>query len=144
MKYRLIIFILLCSFFLSGSSYENILEEQFDTAKESGFEKYIPKEAKDLLELIGIDDFEYEKLSEISFSDIIKLISKGILSKIKEPFKAMLMIVAAAISCSVIQSFSDNFNCTGMVANLVSAIVSASVFLVPIKNVIIYSVRVID
>ena len=145
MKYRLIIFIILCSFFLSGSSYDkNILRDQIDTAKESGFEKYIPKETKDLLNLVGIDNFDYEALSSVSFSDISKLIFSSISEKIKEPFKAMLMIIAAAISCSLIQSFSENFNYTGTVANVVSAIVSASIFLVPIINIITYSVRIIE
>ena len=144
MKLRLIIFIVICSVFLSGSSYENVLENQIDTAKESGFENYIPAETKDLLDLIGLEDFDYGNLSSFSFLDIVELIFNSILNKIKEPFKAMLMIIAAAISCSVIQSFSDDFNHTGTVANLVCTIVSASIFLVPIKNIITYSIRIIE
>ncbi len=144
MKYRIIFFIIILSVFLSGSSYEDILDKQLDSAKESGFEDFVPEETENILKSIGIDNFDYESISEITFSDMVNLILENFYQKIKEPFKAIFTIFSAALACSVIQSFSENFRYTGTIANVVTTLLSASIFLLPIKEIIIYSVKVIE
>lgn len=144
MKRKILIILLVFSFFLSGSYYEENIGKQLDYAENSGFMDEISDEAKAILERIGIDGLDPEKLGEISAKDIFILIWESFVSKIKEPFYSVLTVTAAAMICSVAGSFCENFSLTGNVINIVSALSSAAIFLVPVKNLISSASAVID
>ncbi len=130
-------------FMLSGSYYESTMEEQLEVAKESGFYETLSDETLEMLEKIGIDGLDAEKLASLSFTDIMKLVSESFIMKIKEPFYAAVTVTSAAIICAVIQSFCENFAQAGTVVNTVSALTAAAAVLVPIKNVIASAAEVI-
>ncbi len=143
MKKIIVILILIFSFFLSGSSYEQIFEKQLESAEKSGFTEYIPDEVKKFLNSSGIDGIDSDALFNLSFSDFIDLLYESFINNFRKPFKSMLMIISSVLVCSIVQSFSDDYQNTGTVANAVITLISASVFLVPIKEVITYSANVI-
>ncbi len=143
MKTKIIILILISAFCLSGSYYE-IVDEQLNTAKKSGFEDNLSEETVEILRKIGFENLSFENLSSVSFYDFIILVTESFVSKITEPFKAVLSVTAGAIICSVTHNFCENFSQTGKVINAVSALSVSSVFLIPIKSVITTSVSVIE
>ena len=144
MKRKILIIVLVFSFFLSGSYYEETLEEQLNTAEKSGFMDEVSSETIDLLEKIGINGIDPEKLSGLSAKDILALIWESFVLKLKEPLKSLLTVVAAAIICSLAQSFCENFSLTGNVINTVSTLSAASVLMIPVKNIIISASDVIE
>ncbi len=140
---KFVVFILLCSVFISGSYYEPI-EKNLKTAEESGFSLSLSDETSEILEKIGIDGISSEKLTELSVIDIAELIVESLLTKIKEPFKAIFSITACVIICSVMQSFCENFSQTDKVVNAVTSLSAAAVFISPVKNLIISSAKLIE
>ena len=143
MKTKIIICVLIFAFFLSGS-YSEIVDKQLKIAEKSGFSKNLSDETVEILRKIGIENLSYEDLSSFSFDEILALILESFATKIKEPFKAVLTITAGAIICSVTQNFCENFAKTGKIIDAVSALSAASVFLIPLKNIITSSVSVIE
>lgn len=128
--------IILFSVFLSGSSYENIVEENLEAAEKSGIYDGLSDEVKEILENAGLDNISSETILSFSFENLISSISKSIVFGIKEPLRAAAGIVLAIIICSVIQSFCDNFLKSDTAINSVAALSAASVILIPMKNTI--------
>ncbi len=141
-----IVFVLIIVFaiMLSGSYYDPNLNGQLDIAKESGISDTLSDEVIEMLELLGIEGLDPEKLSSLSFEDIFKLFWKSFMLKIKEPFYAILTVTGAAILCSAVQSFCENFTQTGSVINAVAAISASAAALVPIKDTITSAAAVIE
>ena len=144
MKRKFLIILFIFCFFLSGSYYEENIEKNLNYAEKSGFMNEISGETDALLKKIGIDGLNPETLSSISAKDILVLVAESFVSKIKEPFKSILTVTAAAIICSVAGSFCENFSLTGNVLNTVSTLSAAAVFLIPVKNIIVSSSAVIE
>lgn len=144
MKRNIVIFILIFSVFLMGSYYEVPFEKQFEAVEKSKLFEALPKEAESILETIGIDGFDIESISSVSFFDIIRLIYESILIKIKEPFIAVAAITASAIICAIAKSFEENFSETGKIIDIISVLSAFTIFLVPIKNVMVSSAEIID
>lgn len=142
MKKNIIFLIIFLSVFLSGS-YSETIEKQLEIAEESNFSEVLSENTLDFLNRIGLEDLSYEKLSSISFSDFINIVIESILKKIKEPFKAILSVTACAIICSLIQNFMENSYRTEKIVNSVATISAASVFLLPLNEIIKNSAMVI-
>ncbi len=138
------VLIIVFSILLSGSYYESSVEEQLSIAEESGINNALSKGTLDMLKALGVEGIDYEKLSSLSFCDVIKLTFESFLLKIKEPFRAALTVTTAAILCAVIQSFCENFSQTGTIINTVSALTAAGVILIPLKETVSYSAKVIE
>lgn len=143
MKKKFVVFVLLCSFFISGSYYESV-EKNLKTAEKSGFSSSLSDETSEFLKTIGIDSLSSEKLTELSFKDIFEIIYESLLSKIEEPFKAIFSIAACVIVCSLMQSFCENFPQTDKVVNVITTLSAASVFIIPVKNLIVSSADLIE
>ena len=142
MKEKIIILIMITAFFLSGFHYETA-EKQLNAAEQSGFTDSLSEETLDILKKIGIDGLSYEKLSSLSFSDLINMIIESFMKKINEPIKAFFSITAAALICSVTQNFCKDSLQMGKIINSVAALSVFSVFLIPMKKAIASSVTVI-
>lgn len=143
-KLRIIILIIVSSVLFSGSSYENFLDKQMYSAKKSGFMNEIPKDAEILLNSAGIEDFDYESISSLSVKDVAELFLNGFIINIKEPFESIFIITAVSILTSVIKSFSEDFSLSGKIINIVTTLVTSSVFLVPVKKLISVSAGIIE
>ncbi len=143
MKNKIIIIILILSIFLSGSYMEENIEENLKIAEESGFLNSISPETFEILEKAGIEGLNFKELSSVSFHNLITIIYESFISKISEPFEAVLTVSAAALICSLIHSFCGDFSATGKVVDAVLTLVAASVIIIPIQNTIEYSSSVI-
>lgn len=142
MKEKIIILIIIAAFLLSGSYYETV-EKQLKDAEEGGFTDSLSEETLDNLEKIGVKGLSYEKLTSLSFQDIFMILYESFVKKINEPIKAVFSITAAAIICSLTQSFCGNFFQTEKIINAVAALSASSVFLLPMKKAISSSIAVI-
>ena len=89
-----LIIILLTPFtaFAQDSEYEGYLES-FDL---SAFES-LDDETREFLDDLGITDFDYEKISQISVSDIFKYIFEVLTNKTQGPIKAGLTVICFVI-----------------------------------------------
>ena len=144
MKIKIIIAILVLSLFLSGSYIEGDIEKNLEVAEKSGFLDSVSPETFEILEKAGIDGLDPEKLSSVSFYDLIKIILESFLSNIREPFEAVLTVFAAAVICSLIHNFCGDLSLGGKVTDAVSTVTAASIIIIPIKNAIEYSASVIS
>lgn len=143
MKEKIVILVLIFAFFFSGS-YSETVEKQLKTAEKSGFTDALSEETIGFLRKIGVDGISSEKLASLSFMDIANLVFQSFLSKLKEPFKAILSVTACAIICFVMQNLCENFSQTGKVVKAVTAVSVSSIILMPMRNVIQYSSDVIE
>lgn len=99
----LFIFVIFCPFISmadENTDYRNQIEN-FDL---SSFE-LLDNDTKQLLEDLGIDDFNYENLSSISFNDIVNYISSLFLKNSSGPIKNCIVIICFIILSSVVKSF---------------------------------------
>lgn len=132
--------------FLTGSKadFNFILEKQLESAEKSGFTENIPETAVDTLEKIGINGLNYEKLLTLSFKDIIEVIWSSFLLQIKEPLYFIISIFAAALICALAECFCEEFSQSKIVIRAVSSVCAALCLLMPMKNLINYSAKVIE
>ena len=144
MKRKFLIIIIIFAFFLSGSAYENIIEDQLESAQNSNFIEHVPENAENILHSLGLDVLEIETFSEITFKDLIGIVCESFIQNFKRPFKTIALIVSAVIVCSVIQSFSDSSGCTETVSNTVITLIAASAFFIPLKEIITYTTKIIE
>ncbi len=141
-KITFLLIIIFC-FFLSGSYYEEQVQIQLSSAEKNEFMDKIPEDAAEMLEKLGIDGLDVNKLSDVSFQDIADLIIESFYEKTKEPFKAILSITAAAVVCSAVSVLLDGNGSNFGIVSAVSSLSAASVFLSPVKNLISVSAETI-
>lgn len=142
MKKLFIIFLILVfPFFSCGSYFEkDFIENQTEQLKD--FE--ISAETEKILYELGLKNFSSEEILSLSFIDFINLLLKAAKDRITEPFKAVFTVFAAALLCSLVHNFCDNFKQTGPVINAVSVLAVSSAVLIPIKEVFISASKVIS
>lgn len=136
MKKIIVLILLIFCLFLSGSYYEEQIETHLSSLENSVFFDEIPEYAKEILKRIGIDGLDSDKLSDIKIDDIAKLMLESFLAKIREPFRAVVSITAAAIVCSLVSVFTGNSKNSSNIVSAVSSLSAAIVFLAPVKNLI--------
>ncbi len=83
-----------------NTDYQNQIEN-FDL---SSFD-LLDNDTKNLLEELGIDDFNYENLSDISLDEIIKYISSLFLKNSSTPIKSCIIIICFIVLSSIVKSF---------------------------------------
>lgn len=131
MKKIILFIIFLCvliSFPLTASADEyNDYLNSFDL---SSFDK-LDDGTKELLDTLSVSDFDFEKITEISITDIFKYIYDVILKKADGPIKSGITVVAFVILSSFFKSFSSQLN-KSSIEGLYSSIsnIIISVFLV--------------
>lgn len=145
MKRKTIIFLLpLLLFFLCGASLEeDFIRSETEKIKSANLSSYLSEETEEILEIIGFDDISTEKILSFSFKDIISFVYESAAKSFTEPLKAVFYILSAAILCSVINCFCDNFSETGPVINAVSTLAVSLTILLPIKEIFTLSAKAI-
>ncbi len=143
-KILICLLIVSSAFLLSGSYYEDNVEEQLEIAIEEGIDKAVPEEAAELLESIGISGIDAESLASLSFGDIFALIVKSITEKIKQPFYAIITVMIAGILCSLVQNLGESVGKTGTVYNTVCTLAVAVSVIIPMKEIISSTAKVIE
>lgn len=96
-----LILVLLIPFCACAGEYEEYVS-QYDL---SSFEQALDKDTYKALEDLGLLDFDYSSLTDLSLEKIIKLISTFTLSKLKAPLKTCSVVLAFVILSSFFESF---------------------------------------
>ena len=145
MKRKTIIFLLpLLLFFLCGASLEeDFIRSETEKIKSADLSSYLSEETEEILEIIGFGDISTEKILSFSFKDIISFVYESAAKSFTEPLRAVFYILSAAILCSVINCFCDNFSETGPVINAVSTLAVSLTILLPIKEIFTLSAKAI-
>lgn len=71
----------------------------------SVFEDNIDKDTYSLIEELGLDDFDFESITSLSFEGIVNIIIKMLKSEIQGPLKGSLTVLAFIILSTFFQSF---------------------------------------
>ncbi|MCH5315538.1 MAG: hypothetical protein J1E81_06470 [Eubacterium sp.] len=99
--------VLLCLVIVPFSAYA---DEEYDSYIESfdlsAFSE-LPDEATHLLEDLGIADFDYESISDISLGSIFEHIYNVIVNRANGPLKSGIMIICFVILSSFFKAFSN-------------------------------------
>lgn len=140
-KFVICIMMLLAVLMLSAFRFDDTVEKQLAAAQQGGIAEVLPESAAEALESIGIDEISAQALSEISFSEVLRLIGESIRAKIKAPFIAVASVCAAGILCSVINNFGSGEMKT--VYSAVCTLAAAAAVIIPVKNVISAAAKVI-
>lgn len=140
-----VLYILLFSFFLCGAAFENdLVDKQFSALEKYENTSALSEETKEILSAIGIEEADAEKILSFSLKDLIKLVCESLIHKIKEPIKAIASVTAAVLICSLIKNFCEDFSAAGKIVNFSAVIAVSCAIMLPLKNVIEYSAKVIE
>ena len=102
----LLIFLLvpICAFCEEGEDYNAYLSD-YDL---SVFKEELDSETYELLSDLGVDDFDYNSVSSLSFEDALAVIKNIVKGKIKSPMKSAVYILAFILLSALFQSLKTS------------------------------------
>lgn len=126
-------FVSFCEDEFDKEKYEATINE-FDL---SCFDE-LDNDTYNMLESLGLTDFDYNKILEFSFNDLLYSIKGIVRNSAETPIKSCLMIFIFIVFSSMFQSFKSTIgnNDIGMIYSTVSALIIAVVLVVKMKNTI--------
>lgn len=83
---------------------------------------------EELLEELGLSDFDYEKITDISFSDVIKYLTELVTKKAEGPVKSGIAVISFVLISSLFKSFGFQLRKSGIedfyetITNLIIAV----------------------
>lgn len=86
-----------------------IYEEQYRSLEIEKLNDQIPKQALDSMENIGIKNASWEQLSNLSFENILKEISKTFSEKISIPLSSMIPMLGIILLSTIIMNLKTSF-----------------------------------
>ncbi len=139
-------FIFLCALILfllipvSSYSMEYSDEEYSKTLSSfdlSSFEKELDDDTYRMLDELGILDFSYQSITELSFNDIVDLLKSLFVQKAELPIKSSVTILVFILLSALLQSFkSDADTSANLIYSTATAILVASVILVKLTSTV--------
>ncbi len=102
--FAIIVLTPVCVFAQEGDEYSEYLKS-YDF---SFFKEELRGETYELLEDIGVEDFDYNSITSLSFEDALNIVKKIISGKIKSPLKCAASILALILLSSLIQSIKSD------------------------------------
>lgn len=153
MKKYLWLFIALLLFTVSlplGVYAEEISEKEEYAAVlqdyDLSFLENLDDESYDILEELGLTDFDYTKIINFSFSDLLGYLKKMVKSSAEGPLEAAAVIMLVIVLSSLFQNFKETVNDGGMASLLstVSAIIVALILVSKMKLTIASSCSAIS
>lgn len=87
--------------------------DYLDSFDLSSFNK-LDNETQELLNELGLDDFDYESITGISFSDIVQYIINVIVKKSEGPIKSGITVIAFIMLSSLFKSFGFQLHKSGI------------------------------
>lgn len=139
-------FIFLCALILfllipvSSYSMEYSDEEYSKTLSSfdlSSFEKEFDDDTYRMLDELGILDFSYQSITELSFNDIVDLLKSLFVQKAELPIKSSVTILVFILLSALLQSFkSDADTSANLIYSTATAILVASVILVKLTSTV--------
>lgn len=85
----------------------------------------VPKETRDLLKSLGLDEIDYNNIINVSPKQLFKTIASILSGSYVSPFKGALSVIVIIVIASLIRGFSTSFN-ESTIAPVLSS--SASIF----------------
>lgn len=113
-------------------NYNEYLNE-YDT---SSFTNQLGKDTKTVLKQLGIDDFNYESIGEISFSDFLNILKDIVGTQIKSPLKGAASLIAFIIISSFVSSFKIDDESLNNAFSAFSAVVISIILVYQISDTI--------
>lgn len=116
----------------------SIYEEQLDASGAQRLKDGLPKETQDLLEELGVTDFDYKKLMEVSPSSFFELFIKMLQGQMQSPLAAGCMILGAILLCSLLTGMRHGLedSATTTVFSYITALFAGTVILMPVAGCI--------
>lgn len=125
----------------SKDDYNSVLSG-FDTS----FVDTLDSDSKDVLESLGLAEFDYEKLIDFSVRDIVELTVRTVKDRFKTPLNSALLIFIIVCFSSLFQGMKETVQDGDMPSlySTVSALVIALLLISKLKNTIALSVSAIS
>ena len=115
---------------LNQEEYSKVLE-QYDL---SAFDE-LDNTSKDLLDELGLTDFDYSKIVDFSVTDFLNAVKETVLGSAQTPLEATALILVIILLSALFQSFKETIGNSGMASALstVSAITVALILIAKIR-----------
>lgn len=115
---------------LNQEEYSKVLE-QYDL---SAFDE-LDNTSKDLLDELGLTDFNYSKIVDFSVTDFLNAVKDTVLGSAQTPLEATALILVIILLSALFQSFKETIGNSGMASALstVSAITVALILIAKIR-----------
>ena len=115
---------------LNQEEYSKVLE-QYDL---SAFDE-LDNTSKDLLDELGLTDFDYSKIVDFSVTDFLNAVKDTVLGSAQTPLEATALILVIILLSALFQSFKETIGNSGMASALstVSAITVALILIAKIR-----------
>lgn len=112
MKRFLITLIILCMGF-PMLCYADDYSEYLNSFDLTAFEELDENSAR-LLDELGLDDFDYQRITSISLKDVLKYLTKLITKKAEGPVKSGIVVIAFVLLSSFFKSFGFQLHRSGI------------------------------
>lgn len=128
-------FTLACAEPVSDNEY---IDSQLNESGVTDVYNDLDKQTKELLKDLGIDEVNFEKVFNISFSSFFDSLAEIFKSKMKTPFNCFLSIIAIIVLCAALGGLNDGFNkqMTSGTFNTAAALFVSVVIIVPLGKCI--------
>ncbi len=145
-----LIFIILCFIFFNSSIILGFEKEDYsDDLKQienqliedtqiDKLQDDLPDGVNDILSEYGINDFKSDTLINLSITDFFKMISFGIMYKLKEPLSILATLLAVILLASLLNTFENTFNqnSLGQTFQIVSILCVSGLIVTPIIEIL--------
>lgn len=120
----LIMFLLIPIISFSADSEYNSYLENFDL----GFVNELSNDTKNFLRELEVDNFDYQSISNLSFSNIINVFKKLIHQRLKNPLKSCSLVLIFVLLSALMRNISidDNANINSVYSTISSLVIGVT------------------
>lgn len=83
---------------------EEFIEQQYEDSGANELIRELPEETREMLESLGVEKIEFDKISDISFSRLMELIVNIVKGKLENPLKFMTVMIGVFILLAIIRT----------------------------------------
>lgn len=145
-----LIFVILCFVFINSSTILGFEKEEYsDDLKQienqliedteiDKLQDDLPDGVNDILSEYGINDLKSDTLINLSIIDFFKMISFGVIYKLKEPLSILATLLAVILLASLLNTFENTFNqnSLGQTFQIVSILCVSGLIVTPIIEIL--------
>ncbi|MCC8023397.1 MAG: stage III sporulation protein AE, partial [Clostridiales bacterium] len=142
--------VILLAFPLQASAEEEGSDEEYQAYLEEfnldDMLDVLPDDTYDYLDDLGLTDFDYTNIIDISISRIFTVVEQMLLGVYVSPLRSALTVIAIILLTSILKGFQNSFNesSLGGVMSTVSALMIAAVLILRLSDCISNACSVID
>lgn len=109
-----IVILMLISLTLTGfatNDEQEFIDQQYEASGANELVRDLPKETREMLESLGVNKLEFDKINEISFGRLMELIANIVKGDLENPLKFMIVMIGIFILIAIVQTIvPDNDN----------------------------------